>query len=65
MTRKEIEEKYGNDSIGDMTEYLEEYYECAGFADFYERVLKKATPEAIREMYFDLKEQEETPFEDL
>ena len=49
MTRKEIREKYGNDSIGDMTEYLEEYYECAGFAGFYERVREKAEADVITE----------------
>ena len=52
-------------SVEDMTEYVEEYYECAGFADFYERVLKNASEENIREMYLEIKKLENTPLEDL
>lgn len=37
--------------IQDMVAELEEYYECAGFADFYERVLKPMTDDEIREYY--------------
>ena len=39
MTREEMEEE------------LEQFYEAAGFADYYERVLKKQTDEKIKEMY--------------
>lgn len=37
--------------IQDMLAELEEYYETAGFADFYERVLKDLSDEQIIEMY--------------
>lgn len=39
MTREEMEEE------------LEQFYEAAGFADYYERVLKNQTDEKIKEMY--------------
>ena len=37
--------------IQDMLAEIEEYYETAGFADFYERVLKDLSDEQIEEMY--------------
>lgn len=37
--------------IEDMVEELTEYCECAGFADFYNRVLKHKTKEEIVVMY--------------
>ena len=37
--------------IQDMLAELEEYYETAGFADFYERTLKDLSDEQIIEMY--------------
>ena len=40
-------------SVEDMISELEEYYECAGFADFYERVLKDMSEEQIRKYYDD------------
>lgn len=48
--------------IAEMTADLEEYYECAGFAYFYNRVLKGMTDDQIREYHrktFD----EQTDFE--
>lgn len=39
--------------IDDMIAELEEYYECAGFADFYERVLSKMDEAQIRKYYHD------------
>lgn len=39
--------------IQDMLAELEEYYETAGFADFYERVLKDLSDEQIEEMYLE------------
>ena len=38
-------------SIEDMIEDLEQYYEAAGFSDFYQRELKNKTPDEIRELY--------------
>ena len=38
-------------SIEDMIEDLEQYYESAGFSDFYRRELKNKTSEEIRELY--------------
>ena len=52
-------------SLDDMIACLEEYYECAGFEDFYERMLKGKSEEVIREMYLDLKRIEDAPMEDL
>ena len=40
-----------NISIEDMIEELEEFYETAGFANYYERELKGKTDEQIRKMY--------------
>ena len=37
--------------ISDMIAELEEYYECAGFANFYDRVLKDMTEEEIIAYY--------------
>ena len=52
-------------SLGDMIDYLEEYYECAGFEDFYDRMLKGKSEEVLREMYLNLKKIEDAPTEDL
>lgn len=38
-------------TIEDMIADLEEYYECAGFVDFYERVLKDMSEEQIKKYY--------------
>ena len=38
-------------SIEDMIEDLEQYYEAAGFSDFYQSELKNKTPDEIRELY--------------
>ena len=38
-------------SIEDMIEELEQYYESAGFSDFYQRELKNKTSAEIRELY--------------
>lgn len=45
--------------IVEMTADLEEYYEAAGFADFYERVLSKMDEDQIRKYYHDTFEVEE------
>lgn len=34
-----------------MKDYLEQYYEAAGFAEFYERVLKGMSDSEVIEMY--------------
>lgn len=39
MTREEMEEELG------------QFYEAAGFANYYERVLRNQTDEKIKEMY--------------
>ncbi len=38
-------------SIDNMVEELEQYYEAAGFTDFYQRELKNKTEDEIRELY--------------
>lgn len=38
-------------SIEDMIEDLEQYYESAGFSDFYQRELKNKTTDEIRKLY--------------
>ena len=38
-------------NLQDMIEELEEFYECAGFEDFYERCLKGKTEEEILQYY--------------
>ena len=40
----------------EMEEELEQFYEAAGFADFYEKVLKNKTDKEIKEMYEKLTE---------
>ena len=53
----EFSDKREEMSIEDMIEELEQYYESAGFSDFYQRELKNKTPDEIRELYkttFDL-----------
>ena len=37
-------------SIDNMVEELEQYYEAAGFTDFYQRELKNKTEDEIREL---------------
>jgi hypothetical protein len=46
-------------SYEEMVSELEEYYECAGFAGYYERVLKGRTPEEITAMYQEMIQFEE------
>lgn len=38
-------------TLEEMIAALEEYYECAGFADFYEEKLKHLSEEGIVELY--------------
>lgn len=38
-------------TMEEMLDELTEYYECAGFADFYDRSLKDLTEDQIRELY--------------
>ncbi len=45
--------------VEEMTADLEEYYEAAGFEDFYERVLSKMDEDQIRKYYHDTFEVEE------
>ena len=47
----EPSEKRDEISIDNMIEDLEQYYESAGFSDFYQRVLKNKTPDEIRELF--------------
>ena len=37
--------------VEEMKDYLEQYYEAAGFADFYEQVLKGMSDEDVIKMY--------------
>ena len=46
-------------SVQDMIADLEEYYENAGFADFYERALKGKNDEEIIQLYKDTFENDE------
>ena len=39
--------------VEEMRDYLEQYYEAAGFADFYEQVLKGMSDEDVIKMYMD------------
>lgn len=48
-------------TMEEMLDELEEYYECAGFENFYERVLKELSEESIREYYRSTFEQQEDP----
>ena len=47
----ETSDKQEELSIENMIEDLEQYYESAGFTDFYQRELKNKTLEEIRELY--------------
>ena len=47
----EPSEKLEEMSIDEMIEDLEQYYESAGFSDFYQRELKNKTPDEIRELF--------------
>ena len=47
----ELSDKHEGMSIEDMIEDLEQYYESAGFSDFYQRELKNKTLDEIRELY--------------
>lgn len=38
-------------SVGDMREALEQYYEAAGFSDYYNRVLKDTSDDGIRDLF--------------
>ena len=66
MQNKKFNIKENNElSIDDMISCLEEYYESAGFEDFYDRMLKGKSEEVIREMYLELKRTEDASMEDL
>ncbi len=47
----EPSDKRAEMSVEDMIEDLEQYYEAAGFSDFYQRKLKNKPPDEIRELY--------------
>ena len=47
----EPSDKQEDMSIEDMIEDLEQYYDAAGFSDFYQRKLKNKTLDEIRELY--------------
>ena len=47
----EPSDKWDGMSMEDMIEDLEQYYEAAGFSDFYQRELKNKTPDEICELY--------------
>lgn len=51
-------------TIEEMIEELEENYEAAGYADFYERVLKNMSEEEIKKMYEDFQKSFEEAEED-
>lgn len=38
-------------TVDEMTEALEQYFEAAGFADFYNRELKGKSEDEIRQLY--------------
>ena len=50
-------------TIEEMIDELEEFYECAGFADFYERVLKNMSEENIRAYYAETFKEEDIELE--
>lgn len=51
--------------VEEMISDLEEYYEAAGFSDFYERVLSTMDEDQVREYYHDTFEiEEDIEFED-
>ena len=54
-----MSEKNTDKDVEEMTADLEEYYEAAGFEDFYERVLSKMNESQIREYYHDTFEANE------
>lgn len=52
-------------NVEDMRYYLAEYYENAGFADVYNRVIKHKTDDEIKAMYEDVYSDdmaEDSPF---
>ena len=51
--------------IEDMRDELAEYYECAGFDNYYDRVLKHKTNDEIIEMYKDAFGEDEIQDEDF
>jgi hypothetical protein len=45
-------------TVEEMTEALTQYYEAAGFANYYNRVLKGKNDEEIRQMYMEMDREE-------
>lgn len=52
-------------NIEDMRDELAEYYECAGFKDCYERVIKYKTDDEIVDMYKNTFGEDEVQDEDF
>ena len=50
-------------NIADMRDELEDFFEAAGFADFYERVLKDMTDEQIIASYNEIFSEEDPELE--
>ena len=50
-------------TLEDMIAELEEFYESAGFEDYYERVLKNMSEDKIREYYADTFKEEDRELE--
>ena len=50
-------------NIADMRDELEDFFEAAGFADFYERVLKDMTDEQIIASYKEIFSEEDPELE--
>ena len=50
-------------TLEDMIAELEEFYESAGFEDYYERVLKNMSEDKIREYYAETFKEEDREFE--
>ena len=50
-------------NLDDMIAELEEFYECAGFEDYYERVLKNMSEEKIRAYYAETFKEEDRELE--
>ena len=48
MSEKNVTMTDDSVEIAEMTADLEEYYECAGFADFHNKVLKDMSDDQIR-----------------
>ena len=50
-------------TLEDMIAELEEFYESAGFEDYYERVLKNMSEDKIREYYSETFKEEDRELE--